>query len=188
MTRFELGGDLVLRPLEESDADELHALIEANRAHLARWMPWAADERRDGVVEFIRGTRRQLDSDDGFQCAIVRAGRIAGVVGHHGIAWPNRSTSLGYWLAAAEQGRGTMTRAVEALTQHALIVRGLNRLEIRAAPDNRRSRAVPERLGFRAEGVLRESEKVGDRYLDSVVYAMLARDWRARMLGPCLPT
>jgi ribosomal-protein-serine acetyltransferase len=72
-----------------------------------------------------------------------------------------------------------MTRTVRALVDQALIGWGLNRVEIRAAPENQRSRAIPERLGFREEGVLREAEHVGDRFLDSVVYGMLAADWRA---------
>ena len=54
----------------------------------------------------------------------------------------------------------------------------LNRVEIRAAPENRRSRAIPERLGFTEEGTLRQAERVGERYLDSAVYAMLAEDWK----------
>jgi ribosomal-protein-serine acetyltransferase len=70
-----------------------------------------------------------------------------------------------------------ITRVVRALVEHALLGWGLNRVEIRAAPENRRSRAVPERLGFRQEGVLREAERVGDRYLDSVVYGVLASAW-----------
>jgi ribosomal-protein-serine acetyltransferase len=52
------------------------------------------------------------------------------------------------------------------------------RVEIRAAPENARSRAIPERLGFTQEGTLRQVERVDDRYLDNVVYAMLAEDWK----------
>jgi hypothetical protein len=43
------------------------------------------------------------------------------------------------------------------------------RVEIRAAPANARSRAIPERPGFTQEGTLRQVERVGDRYLDNVV-------------------
>jgi ribosomal-protein-serine acetyltransferase len=53
----------------------------------------------------------------------------------------------------------------------------LHRVEIQAAVDNRRSRAIPERLGFREEGVRREAERIGERYNDLAVYAMLASEW-----------
>lgn len=70
-----------------------------------------------------------------------------------------------------------MTEAARALVDHALFVWRLNRVEIRAAVGNERSRAIPERLGFRNEGTLRRVERVGDRYLDCVVYSVLAADW-----------
>jgi len=41
-----------------------------------------------------------------------------------------------------------MTLVVRALVDHALRTWELNRVEVRAAPGNTRSRAIPERLGF----------------------------------------
>jgi ribosomal-protein-serine acetyltransferase len=55
-----------------------------------------------------------------------------------------------------------------------------NRVEIPAAVENHRSRGIAERLGFAQEGTLRQAELVDGRYLDTVVYAMLAADWSAR--------
>jgi ribosomal-protein-serine acetyltransferase len=51
-------------------------------------------------------------------------------------------------------------------------------VEIHVGTENRKSRAIPERLGFQQEGVLRDYERVGDRYLDIVVYALLAEERR----------
>src|SRR5829696_7597457 len=147
-------------------------------------MPWASDVGPHGPLRFILLTRHPVADNDGFQTAIVCEGRIVGAVGFRGVDWENRSTSIGYWLDAGHQGRGIMTRAVRALIDHALRDWGLNRVEIRAAPDNRRSRAIPERLGFRQEGLLSEAERVGDRYLDSVVYAILASAWPLAPGGP----
>ena len=165
--------------LEESDAEELVRVVEANRGHLSPWMPWveSTPNTPDVRLDFIRGTRRQLAENDGLQTAIVESSEIVGVIGFHSVDWRNRSTSLGYWLAADRQGRGIMTEAVAALTTHAFDVWGLNRVEIRVATGNRRSAAVPERLGFAREGVLRQAERDRDAYRDLVVYAMLSRDW-----------
>ena len=172
--RFPLSDECHLRLLEETDAEELHGLVDANRDYLAEWMPWAADQTLEGTLAFIRTTMRRHAENNGFETALVLDGRIAGAAGFAGVDWVARSTSIGYWLAEAHQGRGLMTSAVRALVDHAFGEWGLHRVEIRAAEDNLRSRAIPERLGFEQEGVLREAERVGERYLDLVVYGLLA--------------
>jgi ribosomal-protein-serine acetyltransferase len=174
MLRHELPEGYALRLLEESDAEEVYGVVDANREELARWMPWVHGERSpDDVLPFIRSTRKQIADNDGLQTVIVDpAGRIAGMVGTHTVDWANRKTSIGYWLARDHQGRGVMTAAVRVHVDHAFATWKLNRVTIEASVDNARSRAIPERLGFREEGVLREVERI-----DHVVYSMLAADW-----------
>jgi ribosomal-protein-serine acetyltransferase len=181
MLRRELPGGYALRLLEEADADELFAVIDANREQLATWMPWARRDRApEDTLPFIRATRRQIADNDGLQTTIVDpGGAIVGMVGMHRVDWANGRTSVGYWLARDAQGRGVMTEAVRAYVDYAFGTLGLHRVVIEAAVENARSRAIPERLGFREEGVLREVERVGERMLDHVVYAMLAADWPA---------
>jgi ribosomal-protein-serine acetyltransferase len=167
-----------LRLLEESDAPELYRVIEANRAYLARWLPWAAGQTLDDTLSFIRATRRQIADNDGLQVAVVdEQASIIGIAGFHHVSWANRSTSIGYWLVENAQGRGTMTRVVSALVEHAIHGWNLNRVEIQAGVENSRSRAIPERLGFVREGLLRQVERVGDRYVDAIVYSALGDEW-----------
>ena len=184
MFRFSLSENHSLRLFEESDADSLYALIEVNRLHLAKWLPWAEQQTLEGTRAFIRMGRKQLADNDGFQAAVFERERIIGSIGFHRVDWLHRSTGIGYWLAADSQRRGTMTLAVSALLDFAFAAWGLNRVEIRAAVGNRRSRAIPERLGFREEGTLRQAEFVGGRYLDHVVYSMLAEEWGSRTAVP----
>jgi ribosomal-protein-serine acetyltransferase len=164
---------LGVRPLETEDAAELHALIEANRSHLARWLPWAAGQDLNGTERFVAEAEGQFARDDGFQAKIAPEGEIVGVVGFHAIDWVNRNTSLGYWLAADAQGKGTMTTVVSSLLEHVFYEWELHRIEIHCVPENTRSRAIPERVGFREEARLRETELIGGRYLDSVVYGLV---------------
>ena len=158
------------------DLEEIWALAERNQEHLARWMPWAVDLRREETESWLRGALEQQARDDGFHACILDGGRIAGQIGFHAIDRRNRSTTLGYWLAAGAQGRGTMTAAVRAMVGHAFGAWGLHRVELHAAVANTRSRAVAERAGFTAEGVLRQAEWFPDRYEDLVVYGIIASD------------
>jgi ribosomal-protein-serine acetyltransferase len=177
ISAIALDGGRELRLLEESDADELYALVEENRAHLARWMQWAAAQTPQGTLQFIRATRAQHDAGEGLQGAIVDRGRIVGVAGMHRVDWINRSVELGYWLAESAQGAGIMTSAARALAGLAFEQMELNRVQICAAVQNERSRALIERLGFQLEGVARAHYRLGTEYHDDAVYSMLASEW-----------
>jgi len=177
MLSFVLADRRSLRPLEEADAAELHRAAEANRRYLARRLPWAATQSLDGTLAFIRSSRKQLADNQGFQVAIVEEGAIVGGVGYSQVDWENRSTRIGYWIAERSQGNGTVTRATRALVDHAFAAWKLNRVEIQAGVENKRSRAIPKRLGFKQEGVLRQCERLGERYVDHAVYAILAAEW-----------
>ena len=169
-----------LAPLELDHAAELFTLTDANRLYLRTWLPWLDSIRRvEDTRAFIRAARTQASQNNGAQLAIKIDGSIAGIVGHHQIDWRNRLTSIGYWLGEAYQGRGLVTTACRALIAHAFDDARLNRVEIRCAEGNHRSRAIPHRLGFRQEGILRDAEWLYDHFVDHVVYATLVSDWRA---------
>ena len=167
----------VLRTVRADDLDEIFELASANREHLAPWMPWANPPRREETEVWLAEALEQAARDNGFQSVILERGRLVGVVGFHAINRRDLSTTIGYWLSADAEGRGTMTLAVKALVDLAFREWGLHRIEIRAATDNARSRAVPERLGFTQEGVLRDAERFGERYVDLVVYSVLVTEW-----------
>jgi ribosomal-protein-serine acetyltransferase len=72
-----------------------------------------------------------------------------------------------------------MTKSCKAFIDYALGELNLNRVEIRCAEGNLKSRAIPKRLGFAKEGIIREAEWLYDHYVNHVVYGILAREWRS---------
>ena len=45
--------------------------------------------------------------------------------------------------------------------------------------DNHKSRAIPERFGFKKEGMIRQAEWLYDHYVDHIIYGLLAREWKS---------
>lgn len=173
-SRIPVDDGLELRLVTEGDAEEIFRATEANRAYLREWLPWVdATTRVEDARAFVARSLDQVRVSDGFQAKILDHGTFAGMIGYLYHDWKNLRTEIGYWLAADHQGRGIMTRAAGTLVGFAFENLGLNRVEIRAATDNRRSRAVPERLGFVQEGVLREAAWLNDHFIDLVIYAKL---------------
>lgn len=177
---FELKIDEVLElsSLDESRAGELFELIDSNRQYLRKWLPWLDNNQYlQNTVDFIKLSRKQYSDNLSMNLAVCTEGAIAGIISLHRIDWLNRSTHIGYWLGETYQGSGLITRACRGLTDYAFNNMGFNRVEIRCAPVNSKSRAVPERLGFKEEGVLRQAEWLYDHFVDHVVYSMLRDDW-----------
>jgi ribosomal-protein-serine acetyltransferase len=179
MFSHSLGGRLELRPLELHHAEPLFAVVEANRAYLRQWLGWVDGTGDLSDIEaYIRRSLHQQGSNDGIQAGIWYADELIGVIGQNFIDWHDRKTELGYWLSAGFQGKGMMTRACHAFVDYSLRELRLNRVEILCAAGNLRSRAIPERLGFTQEGTLRQAQWLHDRYVDLVVYAILAEEWQ----------
>ena len=177
---FQIDDTTALRVLRVEDAPELFALTDKNRKHLRTWLPWVDTVLAEvDTALFIDATIAQREAGRGPQFAILRGGAIAGVTGFRPIDRVNRVVEIGYWLAAAAQGRGTMTECCRFLVRYAFLTLDLNCVVIAAATGNQRSRAIPERLGFRFEGVLREREELYGTFVDHAVYSQLRGEFDA---------
>src|SRR5215218_1239404 len=111
--------DAELRLMDPSCCEELFALVEANRPRLAHWFAWVELSRSvDDTRAYVRSVLEGYARDEGFNTVIRHQGRIVGTAGFH--EWKNlhRSTSIGYWLDAAAEGKGLMTASVRALVDY----------------------------------------------------------------------
>jgi len=179
MLKLRVNESVVLRQISEDDTEELTTVIDRNRSYLREWLPWL--DNSTGIhdsARFISRSMEQAIDDNGFTFGIVCDGALAGVIGQHYLDLFNRRTELGYWLDAAHQGRGIVTRSTARLTDYAFAAQDCNRVILHCAVGNFKSRAVAQRLGFVQEGVLREAEWLYDHYVDLVVYSMLKSHWQ----------
>ncbi len=167
----------VLRSPHLADAEPLYAAIDAGRAYLARWLPWVDGSKSpEHTREFLRGAISGAADGKSLILVIEHDGEACGTAGFNWIEPLNSSCEIGYWLRQDRQGRGIMTACCRALVEHAFDGMGLNSVRIAVAVANARSRRIPERLGFRIDGVIREAEHLPGGYTDQVVYTLLRRD------------
>lgn len=171
--------EIELKILEDRHAEEDYLLIDKNRNYLRQWLPWLDNTTSiEDVNKFIKSCLQQFANNEGFTVGIWYKGDFAGVIGYHEVNWSHKKVSIGYWLGYEFTGLGIMTRVCKAMVDYAFSELGLHRVEIRCAEDNVKSRAIPERLGFKNEGILREAEWLYDHYVSHVVYSILDVEWK----------
>ena len=174
-----------LHILEPVHTEELFALSDGNRLFLRRFLPWLDNCRTPADTrDFIKTALVQFTEGKGFNAGIWVDQRLVGVIGHHSIDWTNRIATLGYWLTEPYQGRGIISEACRTMIGHAFDELNINKVVIKCATDNFRSRAVPRRLGFVHEGTLRDAAWLYDHYIDLEVYGCLRREWTHRQPHP----
>jgi ribosomal-protein-serine acetyltransferase len=173
--------ELRLVPRNPSDAPEMFAVVDRNRAALHEWISWIDATRTvQDARRYAHFAESQFEQQVGFDYALRRHGTIAGAIGLYDVDWVSRNGQIGYWLAPEARGQGLMTRACEALTRYAFTGLALHRLEIRCVVENHKSRAIPERLGYRLEGILHQAYLLHQRFRDMALYAALSPTWKAR--------
>ncbi|RWZ54684.1 N-acetyltransferase [Halobacillus fulvus] len=174
MFKHTLDEHTELRLLEVRHAEALFQLTDSSRESLREWLPWVDfTKTAEDSKGFIEGTMKKFGNNDGFEAGIWYKGELAGVVGLHAINWSNRSTTIGYWLGERFTGHGLMTKACQAVIDYCFEELDLKRIEIRAATGNGKSFAIPERLGFQKEGVVRCAERLNGAYVDHYVYGLI---------------
>ncbi|MDQ0162102.1 GNAT family N-acetyltransferase [Bacillus alveayuensis] len=186
MFRLSVDENTYIHLIQIQHANELFELINQNRKHLRRWLPWV-----DNMVSpmdchsIIPMWIEQFVKNNGFHGGIRYKEKLVGMIGLHYIDWQNRKTSIGYYLAKKYEGKGIVTKSVSTVLHYIFEELHLNRVEIRCGVNNNKSRAIPERLGFQKEGVLREEEWLHHQFHDIALYSMLQKDWHIRKNHMC---
>ncbi|OFV23176.1 GNAT family N-acetyltransferase, partial [Staphylococcus sp. HMSC14C01] len=146
---YEVNEHVKLKILEEREADQLFKLVDSNRESLGEFLPFVAYTTEvEHSKKFIHSALQQFARGDGFHCGIWYDQKLVGVIGLHYLDLVNKRTSIGYYLAEDFQKKGIMTRCTKALIQYVYEEYDINRIEIRMSTKNKKSRAIPIRLGF----------------------------------------
>lgn len=169
---------LILRLLRQESAGIIFESMDHNRHYLRKWLPfvdntWKAEDTEAYIKSIIQysGPKRDLVYE------IWHRDAFAGLIALKEVDQWNKRAELGYWLDPRFEGQGIMTSSCTAIMNFAFTKLGLNRIQVKAGIGNSRSSRVPERLGFKFEGIERSGEKFSDHYIDLEVYSMLKKDW-----------
>ncbi|HEV2582118.1 MAG TPA: GNAT family protein [Ktedonobacteraceae bacterium] len=178
----ELRGErVIVRPYRESDAQALQEAVAESRDNLRPWMPFAdehqtVDESRDWIIHQIAGWLTRESLVVGFWDAATQ--RYLGGSGYHVRDWEIGYYEIGYWIRVTAEGHGYVTETIRLLTDYAFETLKANRLEIRCDELNVRSAAIPRRLGYIEEGLLRnDTITPGGDLRNTLVFSLITGEW-----------
>lgn len=170
---------LLIRMPMPGDGKQMYEAINASITDLKPWLPFAHMNQTEEDVEVnIREAHLKFLKREDLRLLVFlkETGKLIASSGLHRIDWEIPKFEIGYWLDSRYTGKGYMTEAVQGITDFAANELKARRIEIRCDTRNVKSAAIPERLGFTLEGVLRnDSLEIGStiKLRDTSVYAKI---------------
>lgn len=178
MLKLEVSAATELRTYQAEDAAMLYRTIDANRAHLRQWLMWVdATRREQDSLAFIRQAQQDRYDQKGLALGIFQDATLIGGIGMSEWNHNLKKASIGYWLVKDAVGKGVMQACARVFIGFLFESVQLNKIELHHLPGNKRSAAVAGRLGFRTEGILRDSTLLHGGYQDLVITGLLRSEW-----------
>jgi len=177
--KYTIDNLLCLSLFETKDADLLFNLIESNREHIGKWLKFpnitlSADDSK----RFIESVRTRFARNEGYWLGIWMEEKLVGSIGFLYLDQENKKTEIGYWIGKEYEGRGIISKSIKVFIDYAFNNLAFNKIEIGVATENLRSRSIPEKLGFKLEGTIRDYEYLNGKYLDRLIYGLKSSEWQ----------
>ncbi|WP_338754744.1 GNAT family N-acetyltransferase [Bacillus sp. FJAT-52991] len=160
------------------DGEALYQAIQSSFDELKPWLPFVHHEQSlEGAEANVREAYAKFITREDLRLHLFKkdTGEFIGSSGLHRMDWKVRKFEIGYWLDTKFSGYGYMTEAVKAIIDFAFDHLEANRVEIKCDPDNKRSRAIAEKLHFTLEGIIRNDQLSADgsQIRDTCMYARI---------------
>jgi [ribosomal protein S5]-alanine N-acetyltransferase len=168
-----------LRGVQEHDIDGLFQLFSDAQV-MRYWSRGAMTEKSEAIAfantlvdgfmkrEALRWIIADLNSD-----------QLIGTCALYEIDPQHARAGLGYALMPSHWGKGLAREAATLAISYGFFELGLHRIEADTEPNNQRSNAILERLGFSREGLLRQRFHHPDGIQDSLIFGLLQPEWMA---------
>ncbi|MDR2955804.1 MAG: GNAT family N-acetyltransferase [Prevotella sp.] len=172
---IQVSDDIVLYPLSVDDIFKIFNTLNSEREYLREWLPFVdSTHEEEDTASFVNHVLQTEDQ----QFTIYYKDEFVGLVGFKDTDTTNKKTEIGYWLSQYVQGKEIMIQSVQKLVDYAFNEMDINRIQIKVAVDNNKSKRIPEKLGFQFEGIERDGELLVDGvYTDITVYSLLKREY-----------
>jgi ribosomal-protein-serine acetyltransferase len=178
LASITIDNDLLLRSYQVDEFGELFDAINTSRRHLAPWLNWVSKTTKpEHSLQFIQRSQDQLHNQEALPLGLFYKGRLAGGIGMHEWTHETKRAQIGYWISKEYEGKGLIVKSLITFVDYLFNKTGLNKIEIHYVPANTRSARVAERLGFRIEGIIRQSCSRNGVIEDIIITGLLKSEW-----------
>jgi ribosomal-protein-alanine N-acetyltransferase len=168
---------LVLRKVAKTDVPQIMKLRgdEQTMKYIPRPLVTTAEEALAHVVMI----NDKIENNEGINWAITVKGNdeLIGIIGHYRLQPENYRCEIGYMILPEYWGKGIVTEAIKVVLEYGFEDLLMHSIEAVIDPRNLASERVLLKNGFVKEAHFIENEFYNGKFLDTVIYSILKRNF-----------
>lgn len=159
MFNIKVNEEISLELIHPIHTERIFNLIIKNKNHLIEYLPLIVTKTNNisDTQEFIKSQYYKMSEGKSLHTVIIYNNQVVGLIAFNKIIIEDQKGEIGYWLDNEFTGKGIVTKATIKLIEIGFTELNLNRIEIIGSIKNNKSMAIPERLGFTRDAILRQN-------------------------------
>ena len=168
---------LTFRALIFEDVNEVFEL--RSNPDTMRFIPRPLVTNHQEAIDHIKVIHQTIAAKEGINWALHLNGdpRMIGIIGFYRIKPTSMRCELGYILLPQYRNKGLVTEAVQTALSYAFDTMNMHSIEAIIDPANGPSEKVLIKNGFVKEAHLLENEWYDGKFIDTVIYSLLKRNF-----------
>ena len=166
---------LLLRQITNDDITEVFEL--RSNPETMKYIPRPLVKTTEDALEHIKMIEEKINDNTGINWGITLKGnsKLLGMIGFYRMQPENYRAEIGYMLLPDFHRKGIIPEAVNRLINYGFYDLKLHSIEAVIDPENAASEKVLQKCGFVKEAHLRECEYFEGKFIDKVIYSLLAQ-------------
>jgi ribosomal-protein-serine acetyltransferase len=172
---IKINDQIILKQLQQTDAEKLYLISKENEEELRKWFSWASNISPQNTEYFIK---ESLTSNKRNDFGIFYEKELIGLISLIQSNIQKKEVELAYWLSKSHRGKGVVTKCCKAIIDYCFNKLGFDEVYVEFFPDNKKSCAVAERLGFELDEFAKKARIINDKRSFYVCYSLKKEDYK----------
>lgn len=171
---------LRFRRLHNNDVNEIYAL--RSNPETMKYIPRPLVTNNEEALAHIKLINNKIDENIDINWAITekKNDKCIGIIGFYRTQPENYRTELGYMILPEYHNKGYASETVDTLLNYAFNTLNFHSIEAIINPKNIASERVLQKNGFIKEAHLIENQFYNGRFIDTVIYSLLKRNYNLK--------
>jgi ribosomal-protein-alanine N-acetyltransferase len=169
---------LLLRRVLDTDYEQVISL--RGNPKTMQYIPRPLVKNKNDALEHIAMIESKIVNNEGINWAITikEKPELIGIIGLFRIHPEHYRAEIGYMLLPEFQNQGIISESINAVLDYGFFKMNLHSIEAIIDPRNISSERVLQKNGFNKEAHFIENEYFDGKFIDSVVYSLLKRNYK----------